>query len=155
MQSIELIVSKPRLTQAGAQVILNGAIKKANEMNIKVCIAIVDDSALLLTFYRQDDARISSIAISLTKAESAALRRSPTKAIDQPDPNDKIILNVGMILASKSQQTTLRGGFPIFVNNQIVGAIGVSGGTVDEDSEIATSGIKAFEEARSQPIIIK
>jgi len=148
MQSTDLVVSRPKLTQAGAQAILNGALKRAIEMKIKVCIAIVDDSALLLNFHRQDDARISSIAISLTKAESAALRRSPTQPIDQPNPNDKIILNVSMILASKSEQTTLRGGFPIFFDSHIIGAIGVSGGTVDEDSEIATSGVKAFEEAR-------
>jgi len=137
-----LVVNKPKLTQEGAQVLLNGALQHAREMNIKVCVAIVDDSALLLNFHRQDGARISSISIAMTKAESAALRRSPTQPIGQ---EDKVILNISMILASKCEQTVLRGGFPVFVNGDIVGAIGVSGGNVDEDSEIATSGVVAFE----------
>jgi len=140
-----LFVKRPRLTQEGATAVLNGAIKKAKQMNLDVCIAIVDDSALLLNFHRQDGARISSISIALTKAESAALRRSPTQPIGA-EP-DRLILSLGVALASKGAQTTLKGGLPLFVDGEIVGAIGVSGGTVDEDTEIAKSGIQAFEEA--------
>ena len=106
-------------------------------------ISIVDEGGHLLVFARMDGVKLSSIAVAMTKATSAALRRCPSG----PSPNTNepsAILTLGLSLATDGKLTGIRGGLPLFVEGQCVGAIGVSGGTEDEDVQVAQAGVDAL-----------
>ena len=131
------------LTLEGARAILSAAEKKAREIKVPQNIAIVDDGGHLLLFARMDGVKLSSIEVSLTKAVAAALRRVPTG----PSPtaeNPSVFLSLGLSLATDGKLTPIRGGLPVFVENQCVGGIGVSGGTEDEDVAVAEAGVRAL-----------
>jgi glc operon protein GlcG len=131
-----------RLTLQGARAILAGAEAKANAMRVPMNIAVVDEGGHLLTFARMDGVKLSSIAVAMTKAVSAALRRTPSGPTPSSE-NPNLILTIGLSFASHGNLTGIRGGLPLFVEGQCVGAIGVSGGTEDEDVQVAQAGVDA------------
>jgi glc operon protein GlcG len=136
--------NNPKLTLEGARAVLAAAEKRAQEIKVPMNIAVVDDAGYLLAFARMDGAKISSVQIALTKAESAAIRRAPTGPVMAgKEPN--LVLSLGLAVASHARQTPIRGGLPLVVDGQVVGAIGVSAGTEDEDVEVARAGLKALE----------
>lgn len=136
----------PKLTLEGARAVLAAAERLAVEMRCPVNIAIVDEGAHLLAFERMDGAKPSSISIALVKARAAALRRSPTGA---PMAGDQVNLSLalGLAAASPSEQIPIRGGVPLVVDAETVGAIGVSAGTEDQDFQIARAGAGALDKA--------
>ncbi len=132
-----------RLTLAGARAILAAAEKKAQEIKVPQNIAIADEAGHLLVFARMDGVKLSSIEVAITKAKSAALRRTPTGAtMVGSEPN--VVLSLGLSLASDGQLTPIRGGLPLVKDGQHVGGIGVSGGTEDEDVQVAQAGVDAL-----------
>jgi glc operon protein GlcG len=136
----------PKLTLEGARAVLAAAQRRANEMRCPVNVAVVDDGAHLLLFERMDGAKPSSIAIALVKGQAAAMRRSPTGPAMVGDQVN-IPLTLGLAAASPSDQTPVRGGVPLIVDGEVVGAIGVSAGTEDQDADIAHAGAAALEKA--------
>ena len=131
-----------RLTLEGARAILAAAEGKAREIKIPQNIAIVDEGGHLLVFARMDGVKLSSIEVALTKAISAALRRTPTgPSPSRDDPS--VFLSLGLSLATDGKLTCIRGGLPLVVNGQCVGALGVSGGT-EEDVLVAQAGVEAL-----------
>jgi glc operon protein GlcG len=134
------------LNLAGAETVLEAAKKKAAAMALKCNIAVVDDGGHLLSFARMDGARPASGATALTKAVSAATFRQetgPLPAKGEPD----VLLSLGLqnaAAASGGKITTLKGGVPIVVDGQIIGAIGVGGGTGEQDVEVAKAGVQAL-----------
>jgi glc operon protein GlcG len=132
-----------RLTLKGARAVLAAAESKANTMRVPMNISIVDEGGHLLAFARMDGVKISSIAVAMTKAVSASLRRTasgPTPSA--ADPN--VVLTLGLSFATNGNLTGIRGGLPLFVEGQCVGAIGVSGGSEDEDVQVAQAGVDAM-----------
>lgn len=113
-----------RLSLSGARKAVAGAEAKAAEKGTKMNIAVVDDGGHLLAFARMDGARPASILTSTTKAVAAATHRVATGP-----PTDL---------------STPPGGLPIVVDGQVIGAIGVGGGSNEEDLEIAKAGLAAF-----------
>lgn len=133
-----------KLTLEGAREVLEAARRKAEEINVPMNIAVVDDGGHLLAFERMDGAKPASIAISMVKAQAAAMRRAatgPAKAADAVN----IPVTLGLAIASPSEQTPVRGGFPLIVDSQVIGAIGVSAGTEDQDSEVSRAGVAVIE----------
>ncbi len=136
----------PKLTLAGARAVLEAAERRAVEIGVPMDIAVVDDGGYLLAFARMDGAKISSVQIALTKAESSAIRRGPSgPAMEDGKPN--LVLALGLAVASRARQTPIRGGLPLMVDAQCVGAIGVSNGTEDQDTDVARAGAAALEKA--------
>jgi len=133
----------PKLTYEGAQAILDAARKKAGQMNLPICIAVVDEGGHLLVFARIDDAKPSSVRVSLTKAVAAATRRTPTGPMPSAD-NVSVLLSLGLPLASDGSLTCIRGGLPIEWQSSVIGGIGVSGGTEAQDEEVARAGLAAL-----------
>lgn len=134
----------PKLTIEGARAVLAAAQQHARDMGCPVNIAVVDEGAHLLAFERMDGAKPASISIALVKAQAAAMRRAatgPAKTGDQVN----VALALGLAMASPSEQTPIRGGIPLIVDSEVVGAIGVSAGTEDQDAEIARAGAAALE----------
>jgi glc operon protein GlcG len=134
----------PKLTLEGARAVLAAAQRRAEEIHVPMDIAVVDDGGHLLAFERMDGARPSSIAISLVKAQAAALRRSPT---GPPLTGEQVNLSLalGLAIASPATQTPIRGGVPLIVDGQVVGAVGASAGSEDQDLDVARAGAAAIE----------
>jgi glc operon protein GlcG len=134
----------PKLTLEGARAVLAAAEHRAEEIQVPMNIAVVDDGAHLLAFARMDGAKPASVAISLVKARAAALRRAPTgPAISGDHVNLPVAL--GLAVAASAHQTPIRGGIPLLVDGQVIGAIGVSAGTEDQDFDVARAGAAAIE----------
>jgi len=135
--------SSNKLTYPGAMAILEAAAKKASEMKLPICIAVVDDGGHLIAFSRINDARQSSISVAITKAVSAATRRSPSGPMPNAE-NVSLLLSLGLPLASNGALCCVRGGLPIVWEGAVIGAIGISAGTEDQDEEVARAGLTAL-----------
>jgi len=133
----------PKLTLEGAKAILAAAENRAVEISVPMNIAIVDDGGHLLAFSRMDGAKLSSVRIAITKAHASAIRRLPTG----PSGGDpaSVLPSLSLAIASQGAQTPLRGGLPILVDGQCVGAIGVSNGSEEQDLDVAKTGAAALE----------
>jgi len=136
----------PKLTLEGARVVLAAAEDRAEEIRVPMNIAVVDDGGHLVVFTRMDGAKLSSIAISLVKAQAAAMRRAPTGPAMAGDQIN-VPLALGLAVAASDHQTPIRGGIPLVVDGQVVGAIGVSAGTEDQDTDVARAGAAAIDGA--------
>ncbi len=135
-----------KLTLEGARAVLAAAERHALEIKVPMNIAVVDDGAHLLAFARMDGAKPASVAVSLVKARAAAMRRAPTGPAMTGDQVN-VALAMGLASAASEHQTPIRGGVPLLVDGEVVGAIGVSAGTEDQDLEVARAGVTAFEKA--------
>ncbi len=135
-----------QLNLAGAEMIIAAAKKKAAAIGVNMNIAVVDDGGHLLAFARMDGARPASGYTALTKAVTGATFRQetgPRPATGEPD----ILLSLSLqnaASASGGKLTTLKGGVPVIVDAQVIGAVGVGGGTGEQDAEVAKAGIQAL-----------
>ncbi|TWU10455.1 heme-binding protein [Allorhodopirellula heiligendammensis] len=138
-----------RLTLAGAQRVIAAAQIQAEQMGVQSNIAVVDDGGHLLAFARMDGARPSSIYTAITKAVSAATHRQPTGPLggDQLSGVHLSLALENAATASGGKFTTLRGGIPIVLDDQVIGAIGVGGATGEQDAEVAAAGIAAVTQS--------
>jgi glc operon protein GlcG len=142
-----------RLGLVGARVIIAGAQSKATEMKLKVNIAAVDDGGHLVAFERMDGARPASLYTAITKATSAATFRQPTGPLTAGATPADPLLNLSLqnaAQASGGKITALLGGVPVVVDGQVIGAVGIAGGTGEQDSQIARAGVQAFADQLSK-----
>ncbi|HJT01303.1 MAG TPA: heme-binding protein [Terriglobales bacterium] len=120
---------------------INAAVRKSQKMNVKQNIAIVDRGGNLKAFARMDGAWLGSIDIAVKKARTARLFELETGDIGKMSkPNGPLygieLSNGGLI--------SFPGGIPLTnEDGEVVGAIGVSGGTVKEDQAVAEDGADA------------
>lgn len=136
--------NNPKLTLEGAKAVLEAAERRAKEIGVPMDIAVVDDGGHLMAFARMDGAKLSSVEIAIAKAHSSAIRRQPTGPYlegDQPS----LMVSLALAIGSRGRQTPLRGGLPLLVDGQCVGAIGVSNGTEEQDLDVARAGAAALE----------
>jgi glc operon protein GlcG len=136
----------PKLTLEGARAVLAAAEKRAQEIRVPMNIAVVDDGSHLIAFVRMDGAKLASIRVAMVKAQAAASRRAPTGPAMAGDQVN-LPVALGLALAGPSEQTPIRGGIPLVVDGEVIGAIGVSAGTEDQDTEVARIGAAAIEKA--------
>jgi glc operon protein GlcG len=135
-----------QLNLAGAETILAAARDKAAAVGVKVNVAVVDDGGHLLSFARMDGARPASGYTALTKAATAATFRQETGTLP-PKGDPDVLLNLSLqnaAAASGGKLTTLKGGVPVVIDGQVVGAVGVGGGSGEQDAEVAKAGIEAL-----------
>ncbi|WP_031480454.1 GlcG/HbpS family heme-binding protein [Maridesulfovibrio frigidus] len=126
------------ITLAQSQKILAAGIKKAEEIKVPMNIAIVDAGGNLKAFYRQEDAFIGSIDISIKKAVTARYFNMSTRTLGSVSQVGKSLYGIEV---SNDGLILFAGGIPLVdKNNVIIGAIGVSGGSVDEDESVAIAG---------------
>lgn len=139
------MITVPKLTLADAKIVLEAAEEKAREIGVPMDIAVVDDGGNLLAFHRMDGAKITSIDIAINKAFTAAGARRATheySAVAQPGQPA-----FGIHVSNHGRFMIFGGGLPIFVDGQIVGGVGCSSGTVEEDMTVAQAGIDALLKA--------
>ena len=128
------------LTLAAAKQIAQAAESFASANNWNVVIAIVDSGANLLYLERMDGGLVGSVAIAGQKARTAVHFKCPTK-------NFETGLAGGATSLLKLDILPYEGGIPIVADGAIVGAIGVSGGTPDQDGQVAQAGKDWLESA--------
>ena len=138
-----------KLTLEDAKIMMAGAEQQAKKMGIDMDIAIVDDGGNLMLFQRMDNARITSINISIDKAFTAGAARKSTKAYGDLTRNDGPTF--GIHTSHQGRFCVVGGGLPIFTeNNQIVGGIGCSSGSPDQDTEVCQAGIDALSGVKTE-----
>jgi uncharacterized protein GlcG (DUF336 family) len=131
-----------KLTLEGAKTILAASEAKANEIEVPMSIAIVDDGCNLLAFERMDGAKITSIDIAINKAFTAAGSRKGThEYVDVASPGKPAF---GIHVSNQGRFTIFGGGLPILINEEIVGGVGCSSGTAEQDRQVAQAGITAL-----------
>ncbi len=121
-----------------AKKIIEAARKEAEKTKTKMCIAVVDSGANLKAFHRMDDAWVGSIDIAIKKAKTAVFFGMPTGAIGKlSQPGGPLYA----IEQSNDGLITFPGGLPIVdVDGVMIGAIGVSGSSVENDHAVAQAG---------------
>lgn len=133
-----------KLTLEGARTILEGAVRRAQEIGVDMDIAVVDDAGVLLAFYRMDGAKLTSVEIAINKAFTAASTRMGThQYAEVGGPGGPAF---GIHASHGGRFTIFGGGLPIFVHGMCVGAVGCSSGSPDQDRDVAQAGIDALME---------
>lgn len=124
-----------------AKKVMAGAEAEAKKNNWPVVIAILDSGGLLVLLQRMDNAQWGSIEVAKDKAHSAVAFRRPTKVFSD------LLAQGGanMRLLNLSGASLIEGGIPIVADGKIVGAVGVSGVTAQQDAQIAQAGIDALK----------
>ena len=133
-----------RLTTGGAKSMLAAAIAKAEEFGIAVTVAIVDAGGHMLVLERMDGGRFHTVHSSTTKAVTSASNKRPTTTKGAQGQDLDTLHAIGLSLAAgPARWTAMEGGFPIIVDGQCLGGIGVSGGDWKQDEDIAKAAISA------------
>ncbi|NML64630.1 heme-binding protein [Hymenobacter sp. RP-2-7] len=131
------------ITLAQAQAAIQAALQKSQELQLKMNIAVVDEGANLKAFARMEDAWLGSIDIAIKKARTARYFDMPTgdlgKASQPGGPLYQIEVSNGGLIS-------FPGGLPIQdASGKIIGAIGVSGDSVENDHTVAQAGVEAVK----------
>jgi len=130
------------VTLEQAEVVIKAAKEKAREMGVKMNIAVVDSGANLVAFGRMDGAWLGSVDISIKKAKTARFFDMNTGEIGNLSQPGGSLYNIEH---SNAGLITFPGGIPLKNSSgEIIGAIGVSGSTVEDDHAVAEAGLKAI-----------
>ncbi len=127
------------ITLSQAHKILQAAVEKAEEIDTAMNIAIVDSGANLKAFLRMDNAWLGSIDIAIKKAKTARFFDMPTGEIGKLSQPGGSLYNIEH---SNGGLISFPGGLPLVKNGEVVGAIGVSGSSVENDHTVAEAGAK-------------
>lgn len=123
--------------------IIEAAEQRAEEISNPMVITIVNQEANLVAQHRMDDAWLASVDISRNKAFSAASLKMPTHELAEPSqPGESLY---GLQNTNDGRMVIFGGGYPLEQDGEVVGAIGVSGGAVEQDRNVAEAGVSKFE----------
>jgi uncharacterized protein GlcG (DUF336 family) len=140
------------LDAADAAVLVAAAIKAATSMGVPQNIAVVDTAGMLLAFHRMDGAKPYTAEFAIAKARTAAgLHAATEKLAEVAVPGQR---GFGLNSLRGGDVVILGGGMPVSVAGTVVGAIGVSSGTVHQDAEIAQHAAREFETQAPQNRLI-
>ena len=132
------------ITDKGAKAMLDAAIGKAEEYGIAATVAIVDAGGHLLKLDRMQGGRFHTVHSATTKAVSSASNKRPTTTRGAQGQELDTLHAIGLSLAAGTHRwTAMEGGFPIMVDGDCIGGIGVSGGDWEQDEAIARAAIAA------------
>jgi len=132
------LADKKVLTLDAAKKIGAAAEAEARKNNWNVVIAVVDDGGHLVYLQRIDGTQTGSIDVAIGKARTSAAFKRPTKVFDELAKTRPSITTIS------PNAVLLEGGVPVVVGGQVVGAVGVSGVTSQQDAQVAEAGIAAL-----------
>ncbi len=134
-----------RLSLADAQKLIGGAKRKAKRIGVPMCVSVTDESGNLIAFERMDGAKILSVDLSADKAFTAAVSKRPTHEYNEMcQPGSPVF---GIHTSSGGRFSIVGGGYPVVVRGAVVGAVGLSGGAIEQDMECAQAALKHFLKA--------
>jgi glc operon protein GlcG len=132
------VVTRKALTLELAKSIALGAENEARKSNLTVVVTIVDDGANMVYLQRMDNTQIGSIDVAIQKAKTAISFKRPTKVYEDMVAGGRTaILGIPGVIP-------IEGGLPIVVDGQYIGAIGVSGGTAQQDGLVAAAALQVL-----------
>lgn len=130
-----------KLTTQQAQAVIAAATSRARELNVPMNIAVLDDGGHLKSFLRMDGAVLGSIDVAMKKAKTAVLFQVNSEAVWEyckpGAPAPTLELSNGLL-------APFAGGIPLRSDREVLGAIGVSGGAVSQDADVARAGAAAL-----------
>ena len=128
----------PSINLAGAKKIAAATLAECQKNNWRVAVAVVDTHGSMLYFERMENTQYASNDVAIGKAKAAATFQRPTRAfMDAINKGGAATLSLGPIYASP-------GGVPIMQDGKVIGAVGVSGVTGDQDEQCAKAGLSAM-----------
>jgi glc operon protein GlcG len=134
-----------RLTSAGARKMMQTAIDIAEREHIAISVAITDAGGHLMLFERMDGGRFHTVHSSTTKAVCAASNKRPTTAQGAQGQTLDTSHAIGLALAAGPERwTAMEGGYPVIIEGECIGGIGVSGGTWEFDDRVAREALGAI-----------
>ncbi|MEE8093102.1 MAG: heme-binding protein [Gammaproteobacteria bacterium] len=137
-----LFTNAKQLTSQGAKTMMAAAIAEADSAGIAASVAIVDAGGHLMLLERMDGGRFHTVHSSLTKAVCSASNRRPTTTGGAQGQHLDTLHAIGLSLAAGPERwTAMEGGFPIIIDDECVGGIGVSGGDWEQDERIAEAAV--------------
>lgn len=125
------------ITLEGAKRMMAAAEAEARKNNWNVAIAILDGGGHLIIFQKLDGTQPGSVKIAMGKATTALNFKRPTKMIEELAGTRPVFLALDGI-------TPLQGGLPVIVDDQLIGAVGVSGVKSSEDEQVAQAALNAL-----------
>jgi glc operon protein GlcG len=117
------------------------AIAEARKNSWAMAVAVVDTGGYLVYFERMEDTQLGSVDVAIQKAKSAVLFRRPTKSFQDTVAGG----GAGLRMLGLPGAVPVEGGIPLIVDGKVIGAIGASGGTSDQDGHTATAGAAAMK----------
>lgn len=125
------------VTHEQARKAMAAAVADAKRQNLPMAIAIVDNAGQLVAFERLDNTQTASVGIAQDKASSSAMYRRPTKVFQDLLAGG----GVGLRVLTLRGANAVEGGLPLVVDGKIIGGLGVSGGTPEQDGVVAKAGV--------------
>jgi uncharacterized protein GlcG (DUF336 family) len=126
----------PNVSHEQARSAVGSSIAEARRQNLPMAVAVVDNAGQLVAFERMDNTLTASVAVAQDKAVSAAIWRRPTKVFQDVLAGG----GVGLRVLNLRGATAVEGGLPLVVDGKVVGGIGVSGGSAEQDGAVAKVG---------------
>lgn len=134
---------KHKMTLKAANALIEKVIEKASQMGVNVVAAVSDKAGRPIAVQSMDDAYIASFDIAINKTfTSASLKMSTEKLSHLSQPGQPLY---GIQFTNEGKIVIFGGGEPLEADGKIVGALGVSGGTAEQDTAIAAYGKEVFE----------
>jgi glc operon protein GlcG len=131
-------VSTYRLTHEASLKMIRAGVAKADELGVKVALAVVDQSCQLIALLKMDGAKFFASRTTIKKAITSASQRQPTGYAAEKDV-------LSMQIRMDGDFTNVRGGFPIVVAGQVIGAVAAGGAKIDEDVIVAKAALAALQ----------
>ncbi|WP_173917576.1 heme-binding protein [Halobacillus sp. Marseille-Q1614] len=128
-----------------AKKLMESAENEAKEMGTPMVISIVDEGGNFIACHRMDDALLVSVDIAQNKAWTSVAMKMPTSDLAQAAGVGKELY--GINTTNSGRVVVFGGGIPLRDKDKIVGAVGVSGGSVEEDIRVAQAAVNMFEES--------
>ncbi|MBU0644487.1 MAG: heme-binding protein [Alphaproteobacteria bacterium] len=131
-----------RLDIQDARVLIAGAREKSEEIGVPMCIAITDEGGNLIAFERMDGGKVTSSIIAIDKSYTASAAKKATHEYGAASQPGSPAYGIGSAIGGRLM--VVGGGLPVIVEGEVVGGIGVSSGTPDQDRAVAQAGIDSF-----------
>ncbi|HTS90683.1 MAG TPA: heme-binding protein [Stellaceae bacterium] len=135
------MITYQTLSLAEANLILDAAQKKAEEIGVPEVLCVADPSGYPIALRRLDGGKVTSVQIAMNKAFTAAGHRKPTHNYKNALPGEEAF---GIFTQHEGRFTVFVGGFPILVDGKVVGSVAASGGNGEQDIAVCEAGIAAF-----------
>jgi uncharacterized protein GlcG (DUF336 family) len=132
----------PSLTLADAKSLIAAGEQKAKELGVPYNLAVVDAGGGLVAHVRMDGAWLGSVDIAINKAWTARAFDMPTDRLSKMAQSGKPLF--GIDSTNHEKVVIFGGGVPLKIGDAVVGGLGASGGTVDQDLEVAETAAAAF-----------
>jgi uncharacterized protein GlcG (DUF336 family) len=131
-----------------ARTMVQAAERKAEELGVPQTVCVVDDGGYPLVLERMDGARITGAQIAWNKAFTAAGHKRSTHLFTKPPHGPALPGNeaFGIQLSFEGRFAAFVGGFPIVVNGDVIGGVGLSGGNGEQDTQCALAALQALKD---------